>query len=78
MQTLRPLLSRCTPHSTSGTSTVHLALMTGGWPTFNGLCRDACLRCLLTQDSQKAYATGLLDRRGLLEILAGRPILSGV
>jgi hypothetical protein len=34
-------------------------------------CRDACLRCLLTQDSQEAYAAGLLDRRGLLEILAG-------
>ncbi|MGA3047473.1 MAG: DEAD/DEAH box helicase [Terracidiphilus sp.] len=32
-------------------------------------CRDACLRCLLTQDSQEAYAAGLLDRRGLLEVL---------
>jgi len=36
-------------------------------------CRDACLRCLLTQESQEAYATGLLDRRGLLEILGGSP-----
>jgi hypothetical protein len=36
-------------------------------------CRDACLRCLLTQESQEAYATGLLDRRGLLEILDGSP-----
>jgi hypothetical protein len=34
-------------------------------------CRDACLRCLLTQESQEAYAKGLLDRRGLLEILRG-------
>jgi DEAD/DEAH box helicase domain-containing protein len=33
-------------------------------------CRNACLRCLLTQESQEAYASGLLDRRGLLEILA--------
>lgn len=37
----------------------------------DNLCRDACLRCLLTQDSQDAYASGLLDRRGLLEILTG-------
>jgi DEAD/DEAH box helicase domain-containing protein len=34
-------------------------------------CRDACLRCLLTQESQEMYATGLLDRRRLLEILGG-------
>ena len=34
-------------------------------------CRDACLRCLLTQESQDAYASGLLDRRGLLDVLAG-------
>jgi DEAD/DEAH box helicase domain-containing protein len=34
-------------------------------------CRDACLRCLLTQESQDAYASGLLDRRGLLDLLAG-------
>jgi hypothetical protein len=33
-------------------------------------CRDACLRCLLTQESQEAYAAGLLDRRGLLDLLA--------
>jgi DEAD/DEAH box helicase domain-containing protein len=32
-------------------------------------CRAACLRCLLSQESQEAYAKGLLDRRGLLEIL---------
>jgi Lhr-like helicase len=32
-------------------------------------CHDACLRCLLTQESQDAYASGLLDRRHLLEIL---------
>jgi DEAD/DEAH box helicase domain-containing protein len=32
-------------------------------------CQDACLRCLLTQQSQDAYANGLLDRRGLLQIL---------
>ncbi len=37
----------------------------------NSRCRDACLRCLLTQDSQEAYARGLLDRRGLLEMLGG-------
>jgi hypothetical protein len=36
----------------------------------DGHCRDACLRCLLTQESQEAYASGLLDRRGLLEILS--------
>jgi hypothetical protein len=41
-------------------------------------CRDACLRCLLTQESQEAYATGLLDRRGLLEILAGQTYPLGV
>jgi hypothetical protein len=35
----------------------------------DSLCRDACLRCLLTQESQDAYASGLLDRRSLLEIL---------
>lgn len=34
-------------------------------------CRDACLRCLLTQESQDAYATGFLDRRGLRALLAG-------
>jgi hypothetical protein len=34
-------------------------------------CRDACLRCLLTEESQEAYASGLLDRRGLLGILLG-------
>ncbi len=33
-------------------------------------CRDACLRCLLTQESQEAYSAGLLDRTGLLEVLA--------
>ena len=37
----------------------------------DSLCRDACLRCLLTQDSQDAYASGLLDRRSVLEILGG-------
>jgi DEAD/DEAH box helicase domain-containing protein len=36
------------------------------------LCRHACLRCLLTQESQEAYATGLLDRRGLLEVIDGQ------
>jgi hypothetical protein len=34
-------------------------------------CRDACLRCLLTQESQDAYASGLLDRLGLHEMLTG-------
>jgi len=34
-------------------------------------CHRACLRCLLTQESQDEYAAGLLDRRGLLEIIAG-------
>jgi DEAD/DEAH box helicase domain-containing protein len=32
-------------------------------------CRDACLRCLLTQESQDAYASGWLDRYGLLQRL---------
>jgi hypothetical protein len=27
------------------------------------------LRCLLTQGSQDAHASGLLDRRGVLEVL---------
>lgn len=35
-------------------------------------CRDACLRCLLTQQSQDAYASGLLDRRGLLAVLGSK------
>ena len=34
-------------------------------------CGDACLRCLLTQESQDAYATGLLDRQRLRKLLAG-------
>jgi DEAD/DEAH box helicase domain-containing protein len=39
-------------------------------------CRDACLRCLLTQESQDAYATGLLDRQGLLQSLRGSTVVS--
>jgi DEAD/DEAH box helicase domain-containing protein len=38
-------------------------------PSHHSRCRDACLRCLLTQESQDAYASGLLDRLGLLERL---------
>jgi hypothetical protein len=33
------------------------------------ICRDACLRCLLTPGSQEAYSKGLLKRRELLELL---------
>jgi hypothetical protein len=39
-------------------------------PSHDSHCRDACLRCLLTQESQEAYAAGLLDRRSLLGVLA--------
>jgi hypothetical protein len=35
----------------------------------DSICRDACLRCLLTRQSQDAYSRGLLDRSGLLQRL---------
>jgi DEAD/DEAH box helicase domain-containing protein len=35
----------------------------------NAICTNACIQCLLTQGSQGAYETGLLDRRALLDLL---------